>query len=361
MQHKLFHPDIFSKNIPLFQDSNESVKQLIQSILKKHYSQIYNEITYVGQFQGNEINSNNYKVVTPSGVYLVKMFIDINEYNKLQKILLLNNWLNTYDIQVAKIYPSNKGEFIIQEANSFWGIFDFIDGDFFTGINNIELLSVAQHLSSFFTKMKELPSDIYPIDTINYIYDDSILMSLMQKNQKNWHSYFGQELASILNENWLFLNNTYKKTSEKRKKISNEQLIPSHVDLHPHNILVYDNQLTSILDIDSIKLDFPLVSISFSMYKLLKQSIISRGIKDNSLEISKISKLYLNTFRQGFPILESEIGNLYLYAVTEIFRRILIIFSLNLNDNDKRWNHVLPIHINGLKEAQIIFKSLNEK
>lgn len=359
MHENLFIPDIFSDSTPTFKKSDISIEKLLKNIITEHYPQISVNNICVEQFQGNEINSNNYKVTTASGVYLIKKFIDINEYTKLQKILSLNNYLTANNIKIGKIYSNNADKFITEsDDNSFWSIFDFIEGHFFTGKSDSELISVAKEIGIFFEKLSKLPLEFYPIDKIEHLKNSRHLMDEMQNNKKNWSSFFGSELSHTLNDNWELLKKIDSKLIENQEIISNKQLTPSHIDLHPHNILVSKNKLKAILDIDSIKLDFNLIPIAFSMYKLLKQSIIAREIKNNSQEISRVSNIYFNALTSKFSISKEEIENLYIYAAAEIFRRIFIIFSLNLYHNDSRWNHVLSMHINGLKEAEIIFDSL---
>jgi len=318
------------------------------------------DIFSVEQLQGNKIHSNNFKVTTTTGAYLIKNFLALNEYSKLEKTLLLNDWLNTNNVKRGKIHTSNTDNLIIKNDidNSFWCVFDFIEGHFFTGKRDNELISVAKEIGTLFEKLTKTPTEFFSIDKVEHLKNTQELMSKMENNNQKWSSYFGTELSFTLTDNWEFLKNVHSRLIENKELLLSNVLVPSHIDLHPHNILVSENKLKSILDIDSIKLDNNLIPIAFSMYKLLKQCIITRGIKNNTSEIIRVSRIYFNSLITSFPISEKEIKNLYLFAATEIFRRISIIFFLNLYENNTTWNHVLAIHLNGLKEAQIIFNGL---
>lgn len=361
MSNDLFNADIFSSNIPIFIKSDLNISKLLENLIAENYNQISGDIICVEQFQGNEINSNNYKVTTSSGKYLIKKFIDINEYNKLQRILSLSNWLNENDIKLGKVYLSNKDELIIKNKvdNSYWCVFDFINGSFFTGISDRELVSVGSEIGIFFNKLKYIPIELEPIEKIDYFKNSEDLMNEIERNKKNWVLYFGSDLSNTLTENWGFLQKTYSQLFKYKDTLLHSELAPCHIDLHPHNLLIEEDELKAILDVDSIKLNHTLVAISFSMYKLLRQSIVNRNIKDNSNEISRISNIYFNALIKEFPLAQKEIENLYIYAATEIFRRIFIIFSLNIYENNNKWNHILNMHLFGLKEAKIIFDSLN--
>lgn len=360
MRKHLFNEDMFSNSIPTFKKSNDGIAELLQSLLTQNYNNISADILSVEQFQGNEINSNNYKVTTTLGTYLMKKFIDINEYEKLQKISLLSNWLNTHQVKTVQVHLSNKNEFIIKSEldGCYWSVFDFINGSFFTGKSDQELASVGSSVGNLFTKLNKLPTELCPSARVEHFTDQELLLEEMKRNRQKWISYFGKDLSCLLADNWEFLEQTYSQVIDNKKILSSRKIAPCHIDLHPHNILVEENQLKAILDIDSIKLDYSLVPISFSMYKLLRQSIMTREIKNSSQEISRVSNIYFNALIDKFSISKKEIENLYIYAATEIFRRIFIIFLLNLYHNDSRWNHVLSMHINGLKEAEIIFDSL---
>lgn len=354
----MFVHDLFSNSIPAFKQPTIDVSELLKNILAENYSNISNDIICIEQFQGNEINSNNYKVTTASGIYLIKKFIDIHDHNKLQRVLLTNNWLHDNNIKFGKVHSSNKGELVVKSKveNSFWCIFDFINGSFFTGKTDRELISVSSEIGVLFNKLEKVPMDLYPVDRIEHFINYDYLMDNMEKNKNNWTVYFNKDVSLVLDQNWDFLKNIYSKLIENKDMILSIKSTPTHIDLHPHNILVFEDKIKSILDVDSIKLDYTLVSISFSMYKLLKQTIITRGIQGNTGEIARVTKLYFNSLIKKVPIIEKE--KLYIYSVAEIFRRIFIIFSLNIYQNDKRWNHVLKIHLDGLKEAKIIFDSL---
>jgi len=360
MSEKLFTPDIFSNSVPRFTKSDATIEQLLKNIVTKYYPQVSSQFISVEQFQGNEINSNNYKVTTTSGIYLIKKFITLNEFSKLEKTVLLNDWLNTNNVKIGKIYTSNTNKLIIKNDidNSFWSIFDFIDGHFFTGESDDELISVAKEVGTLFEKLQQTPIELFSIDKVEHLKNTKQFMDKMESNNKNWSSYFGTELSSTLMNNWEFLKNLHSNLIEHKELLLSDVLVPSHIDLHPHNILVSENKLKSILDIDSIKLDNSLIPIAFSMYKLLKQCILTRGIENNPSEITRVSKIYFDSLITSFSVSDKEIKNLYLFAATEIFRRISIIFFLNLYENNTSWNHVLAIHLNGLKEAEIIFNGL---
>lgn len=80
---------------------------------------------------------------------------------------------------------------------------------------------------------------------------------------------------------------------------------------------------------------------------------MSSGRKDNA---QLIGKKYLNVMKQKSPRIETYIERISDLANTEVLRRLCVIFRLNIEQNNKIWNHILPIQLGHLKESKIIFK-----
>jgi hypothetical protein len=47
-------------------------------------------------------------------------------------------------------------------------------------------------------------------------------------------------------------------------------------------------------------------------------------------------------------------GRLRSMALAEVLRRIVVIMRLNLRDGNRAWNHVLPMHLAGLRELEVV-------
>ena len=118
-----------------------------------------------------------------------------------------------------------------------------------------------------------------------------------------------------------------------------------HIDLHPHNIMLYQNKERAIaLDLDSFQVCSPEVALGFGFFKILRQM----GVRACSLRQLHDIKRDLITFDKPTAVTPS-----MLLARSEILRRIAVILRLSLN-GDKRWNHILPVHLRALSEIEIL-------
>ena len=91
-------------------------------------------------------------------------------------------------------------------------------------------------------------------------------------------------------------------------------------------------------------------AMSFAALKLCRQTVcISSPSK-----AKYISNLFVQELSKNLEGDKSWIDNIYEYAISEVLRRISIIFSLSFNDQ-KHWNKVLSIQVNHLIEAKMLF------
>ena len=48
-------------------------------------------------------------------------------------------------------------------------------------------------------------------------------------------------------------------------------------------------------------------------------------------------------------------NNFYYFAISEVLRRLTYMFKLTLNNNDKKWNKIIPIQLGHLDECKEFF------
>ena len=127
-------------------------------------------------------------------------------------------------------------------------------------------------------------------------------------------------------------------------------MYPVHFDLHPHNILFKNSKLCAFLDYDSIKTMSLSHALSFSALKLCRQAVCI----SSSQYPKKLSAIFIQELSQNLKGDKSWLDNIYVLAISEVLRRISIIFDLSFK-NQKQWNKVLHIQVNHLLEAKLLF------
>jgi len=97
------------------------------------------------------------------------------------------------------------------------------------------------------------------------------------------------------------------------------------------------------------------ITIAFNLFKLARQAIVEKGWDYSDEHVRAQVDLIIR------ELIENEVFNSKLrdqmssFAKMEIMRRLLLIIELNINENNQDWNHILPVQIQALKEANLVF------
>jgi hypothetical protein len=93
-------------------------------------------------------------------------------------------------------------------------------------------------------------------------------------------------------------------------------------------------------------------AIGFASLKLCRQGVVKTGLKPKDVSDIRLNNLgeCLSDNKDFFPF----IGDL---AIAEVLRRISIILRLNIVDTNPQWNAFLPVQLNHLKEARLLFNN----
>jgi len=245
------------------------------------------------------------------------------------------------------------GEKIIFFENYYWTVYPFIEGNYYSGSKN-EFREVAIITGSLFSNLKNLPNNLIPPFGPKHLSnDDNSLINRIESMRDYWTEIFGIEHAIYMNAHWKFIKKTWQKLL--LSNIDIEDLTPSHFDLHPHNIICNNSKVVGLLDFESCK-QFPCgVSLAFNALKQCKQHIVYYSGKI-LIDPNLAFKEYKNNLASSFPEAIEYFDNFNMLSKVEIFRRLCIIFRLNIESNIKNWNHILPVQISHLYEADLLFK-----
>jgi hypothetical protein len=356
MNLKLFQPDIFSKPHPEFIPVLGGIFDNVIALLGTHYSIKPNSIKEIKQVRGNELNSNNFKVETTAGTFNVKKNVLHKDISELTRIFKLANWLHEQGHLFFETIPCNNGNLIVEQDAAFWCVSEFVEGRYFSGGGLDELESVGRRIGELQSILRAVPDILRPQKEIDlFPVDGKRLIDEAFDIRKSWAAIFGKEYAAILEDNWDLMLFSCALINSKREVILRSGAQACHYDLHPHNILINDHNVVTFVDPDSLLIANPDVGIAFSIYKLMKQSMISLASYNDPENKSEYAKDLFLSIREKYPFTKEATCNLYVFALAEIFRRILVILRLSLHEKDKSWNYVLPIHFEGIKESEIIF------
>lgn len=343
----MFQRDLFSKSSIEWSNKNLLINPKFRLFANKLETLSVGKIRYIKRKKGININSQNFKIRIDTKDYIIKKWSAHFKIKQINSILNLHKKLRDLNLSVPKIRPI-LGKDYIKINGEYWTIFEFIKSNHFTGsIDQFKLFSIMK--GKFYRELKNIKNKEKKISYYNK-KNYQIIQEIKSK-KKQFKKFFNKKLEKKVLNSLNQIEQIY--LSNSKQKLRNQWYQLSHIDLHPHNIMS-NNKKIFFLDIESCHPINPGFAIAFSCLKICKQTIIKNKIKSN-LEKKKLVKIFNYLVGQNYPEINKLCKNYYYYSTSEVLRRILIIFKLNLIGN-KKWNKVLKIQIDHLTECKILFR-----
>ena len=341
-----FKPDIFSLPKPKWHSVDSETAQKVLKITSAMGLVIGD--TLPEQVIGQEINSNNYRLKLADGKVVVLKASATqasSSYRGISEHFVKNG------IPVPRQIPIDKNVYEISYDGFKWSLSEFVDGEYFSG-RIVELQNLALLLAKLLHMVGNVPkiNDIQAWDCPSFSAQ-SDLLDEVTKREADWPLLFGNDGASFLRSKWKKLYQYWSVLSNHPPDLSWEGIM--HFDLHPHNILCRDKKIAALLDLDSFWRGPLGVAIAFGGLKLCRQTVVYQRTSVRAAAVGKRFVQVLAKNLQHLPIKELEFSRL---AHLEVFRRIFLIMGLNFYHGNSEWNHVLPIQIGHLSEAEKLFE-----
>tara|TARA_B100000963_G_C22612465_1_gene665529 strand:- start:114 stop:1163 length:1050 start_codon:yes stop_codon:yes gene_type:complete len=342
----LFKKDSFSDPKMLWTGIEEDSKLYLQisEVLKKSYPNIYHKKLTLKVSGIGKLNSSNVLIKNKKYEYVMKIFPSkkIHSANYLE---MINNKLKNNFYNVPLLEENSTGRGYTKHKSSIFLLYE--------KVGNRHYLGEKGEFESFFEIFKNFSKN-YPADKYNYFKQPLLSKNAEERLKKfislKWKSNPLEKYQKIVQINSDFLSKKIKFVQEKLLLYNFNNLRPLHIDLHPHNIAVSGNSMY-FLDLEAIHLTSLSRSLGFAFYKLIRQSVA------NGLDIKHFHNFFKSTsfldFLEEFNLTKDE---LKIAASQEVLRRIFILIDL-LEKGDSDWVFVLPMHLNGLKEIDIIFET----
>tara|TARA_Y100000590_G_scaffold446552_1_gene580439 strand:+ start:11474 stop:12532 length:1059 start_codon:yes stop_codon:yes gene_type:complete len=348
-----FKKDIFSKNKIIWNNRNLLNQNLFGKINLFFTKKKIGKLKYIHKRSGIEINSNNFRIKINKNIFLLKKWSNNLSKKKIIKINKLNNILYKKINLIPKIIQiNNKNEFLFNRQ--YWTLYKFLNGNHFSGSIK-EFKNTSFNIGLLYKNLRKLRiQNNFPNGPRYNSYKNREIFNDIIKNKKNWNNMFGKKLENKLLQNWDLIKKTYNNNQKNKPLVKFKQL--SHIDLHPHNILIKNKKVISFLDMESCRNMNPGYSLAFCCLKICKQTIIKSKIK-NKNKLNLLVRLFIKEVSKNYPKINLLYKHFFYYASSEVLRRILIILNQNLQ-GIKTWNKVLGIQINHLKETDYLFKDL---
>lgn len=348
----VFKSDLFSHSKPEWSPTSHVNNEAVSSLLKAYYPEIIPLSCAPDQSGGLEINSHNLRLRSPSGQFLLKRWSQSSNKPDLERILGLMDWLAREGLPVARPKLFDNRSYVLRHCENLWTFFPFIEGDFFSGKAD-ELESAAGVMGNLIEALKRVPRDLTPpLGPKHLTDDDHVILERVKKSQPQWESIFGSQYSGLIHEYWPLIEQEW--TTLRSTPLNSGPILPVHFDLHPHNLLMKHARVVGILDFDSCALMPVGYAVGFAGLKLCRQAVVASDRPDLAKEIGL---RFVKSFSLAVPSLAFLTHQFAPLALAEVFRRLAIIFRLNLDRSDRTWNHVLPIQLAHIKECRALFES----
>lgn len=353
----LFLPDLFSSPGPRWYEAQGEKTVDVAHVLNTYYSVAGDEVSSIQQSNAIELNSNNYLVHTRDGKLVVKRWpmVGVQDRADLETQALLVNWLAEQSISVPYIHQSKlTNKYVIEYQECYWCVMSYKDGNYFSGAGN-ELQVAGNQLCGLFSALGGAPDNLQVSKSIQSLGNNATdVVNCLEQERAEWENIFGESHANILNESWSDIKSELNKLLAGQSKLKS-QIGLCHIDLHPHNVLMIDGKTATILDYHSLMMAPREIIIAFNLFKLARQAIVEKGGDYSDEHVRAqidfvILKLIENEVLDN--LLRDQMSS---FAKMEIMRRLLLIIELNINEQNQDWNHILPVQIQALKEADLVF------
>ena len=345
-----FKPDLFSDSKPKWNTVTNEIADTIRNLI--YFSKIEFDISnilveYSGAF---EINSKNILVSSEKKKFLIKRWSNKSELSDINKTLNMMNWLADRELPVPRPIRFANQTFLLAKDSCIYSFFPFIEGDYFSG-KGTELENISENTGILSKILVNTPALFMPTVGPDHLSDkDNQIIHVMEQMRDLWCDIFGYEYAKLLDENWEILSEDWSRM--RKSTIDSGPVMPVHFDLHPHNLLMNNGRVSAILDFESCRM-LPIgYAFAFNALKQCRQAVV---VNENNYSASNIGSKYIEIISRIFPLIKPFANNFCDLASIEIMRRLCVIFRLNIENNQKTWNHVLPIQLAHLQEAKSLF------
>ena len=344
----LFLPDIFSKPNPVFKPVAPSMALEPMHILKEYYSFGSQDVLSIEKLEGLEINSQNFRIATKGKTYALKRVSAQAKIDSCRIQLFVAQELSKQGIALPHLVEASNGQpYVCNDNSQLWILSDFIEGSYFIG--------TAAHYSASIRAIVGLQEALenteqarkLPLSAAVDAWDGAVLIieELLARSGE-WSTLFpSAEYQALLREEGHLISCLKKVSVYERSSL--KKIVPTHIDLHPHNILMPKDRSPVIVDIDSLQCADRTQSLAFAIFKLTRQYIVQEKPSD----LSAPAQLFMN----ALGIQEGESRIYFMAAMAEVLRRISIIADLNMNKNNHDWNAILHLQLAALYELPYIF------
>lgn len=323
----LFQPNNLSRCRPEFNPVDEPQ---IESMLKRHYD--LPEVRVLA-FSGANVSSRNFKIETRGKQF----FLKVREPKAAEKMwaeAMLTEALSESGERVPRVVKATGDRVVSVTDDACYVLYEFVEGEYFRGSGQ-ELQAAAETFGTLTrAAMRFSPTDCK---------EDAVPNGLEELLER----------AALDDHRDAILKNL--RAVEEQRELLNRSCRPMHLDYHPLNLLMNDEDVVCVVDLEHLKPYSVLAGLGFAAFKLIRQAMVDEEFRERELRERTAVSTWLGGWQKTFPEDRFTAAELGLGARARILTLIHLILDAALNNNDDRLTYDLEKQIFSLYEADVIF------
>ena len=344
----LFLPDTFSRSRPVFSEAIYAFDDVLEAEILETFVDKVGEVLCVRKIGGAEVNSTNLRISTRSGEFIAKK-IPRALTGRHYKTCELAGYLSTHKVPVAAPIALSETEYPVKTTGGTWSLWRFYSGTHFQGGSN-QLQDFSHKYRDFQERLDRAPSEILPSISVCLDPDDmQEKFEMAATMRSDWLSIFGVQAAKSLYDAWPVIELTMEQLKQDKHLLHATSFGAVHFDLHPHNLLMENDDLKVILDLDSLVWYPRIPAVGFGVFKLFRQHVVSTGIAEDPVAIKREFIQFCSWVDD-----RNTPEDLLRGAVMEVARRASHIIGEYLAGTNNSWQHVFEIQLACLGELQFL-------
>src|SRR5215213_7098111 len=288
----------------------------------------------ISAFVGANVSANNFKIETPSAKYFLKSR-EQSAPEKTRHEPELTFALGELGQKVPRIIRSPEGELVSSFARKCWVLYEFQEGDYFSGDGD-ELLAAAEAFGALTHAAMPLFS--------NTVSEDAAPTDLTELLDRS--AIDAKHRTTILES----LSEV-----EKHRELLNSRVLPMHLDYHPLYFLMMDGRVACIVDLEHLKPYSVVSGLGFAAFKLIRQAMVDEEFRERELRERRAVPMWLRGWGKSFSEDRYTANELGVGAKARILRLIELILDALLNKGDERFSYDLEKQIMSLYEVEVVF------
>ncbi len=340
----LFQPDQFSVSNPVFVEPDAAMRLAGETILAQHYEAVIGRCLGLQRVGAREVNSKNMKVEAEEGLFLIK-HVSAEAISDHEQACVIASRLAGQGAVLTCPQANKNGDFVSRNEQGGWSLWKFVEGDFFSGSDR-EMDSVAGVVHDVQQHLSHLPDVLWPGKEVSL--DAGRILATFNKGdslRNQWDDIFDAELLSLVREHWPAVMMASKAIEQTASRENASSMVPVHIDLHPHNIMMHGGKVAAILDVDSIVRCSPLAANGFGAFKLFRQHCVHLASDEKDISLRGAFEAFSKALAPEYPPRIALEG-----ARLEVSRRLAYILDGLLAKGKSDWGHVLGIQLSALSE-----------